>query len=119
MTKPFRGEVWEINFDPAEGAEIKKKRPAVVISSDSVGKLPLRIVVPITEWKARYDEFPWHIKIESNAYNCLTKTSVADAFQVKSISERRFIKKIGSLSKDQLDEITAAIVVCIDFELKL
>ncbi len=119
MTKPCRGEVWEINFDPSEGAEIKKKRPAVVISADSIGRLPLRIVVPITEWKPRYDEFPWHIKIESVAGNGLSKTSVADSFQVKSISEKRFMKKIGYLTKDQLDEITAAIAVCIDFELKI
>jgi mRNA interferase MazF len=119
MTKPGRGEIWEINFDPSEGAEIKKKRPAVVISSDSIGRLPLKIVVPVTEWKPRYDEFPWHIKIESNAGNGLSKPSVADTFQVKSISEKRFIKKIGSLTKDQLDEIAAAIAVCIDFELNI
>ncbi len=119
MTKPARGEVWEINFDPSEGAEIKKKRPAVVISSDSVGRLPLKIVVPITEWKERYDEFPWHVKIEPNDENGLSKTSVADSFQVKSLSEKRFIKKVGSLTKDQLDQITAAIAVCIDFELNI
>ena len=119
MMKPARGEVWEINFDPSEGAEIKKKRPAVVISSDAIGLLPLKIVVPITEWKQRYDEFPWHVKIESSRENGLSKASVADTFQVKSISERRFIRKLGSLNKDQLDEITTAIAVCIDFELNL
>jgi mRNA interferase MazF len=48
---PSRGEVWDIRFDPSVGAEIQKIRPAVVISLDSIGRLPLRIVVPITEWK--------------------------------------------------------------------
>lgn len=119
MMKPARGEVWEINFDPSEGAEIKKKRPAVVISADSIGRLPLKIVVPITEWKPRYDEFPWHIKIEDSVANGLSKPSVADAFQVKSISEKRFIRKLGSLDKDQLNDITAAIAVCIDIELTI
>lgn len=37
---PKRGEIWLVNFDPTVGAEIKKVRPAVVISSDSVRKLP-------------------------------------------------------------------------------
>ena len=41
-----------MNLDPTIGAEIKKIRPVIVISSDAVGKLPLKLVVPITEWKA-------------------------------------------------------------------
>jgi mRNA interferase MazF len=48
---PRRGEIWLIDFDPAVGAEIRKVRPAVVISIDSIGRLPLRLVVPVTDWK--------------------------------------------------------------------
>ena len=45
---PKRGEIWLVNFDPTVGAEIKKVRPAVVISSDSVRKLPIvQCVSPI------------------------------------------------------------------------
>jgi mRNA interferase MazF len=51
---PNRGEIWMIDFDPAVGAEIQKVRPAVVISVDTVGRLPLRLVVPVTDWKPRY-----------------------------------------------------------------
>ena len=38
---PLRGEVWNVRFDPSVGAEIKKIRPAVVLSEDAIGKLPL------------------------------------------------------------------------------
>ena len=55
---PVRGEVWRIRFDPAEGDEIKKVRTAVVISENAVGRLRLKIVVPITEWKQRYASYP-------------------------------------------------------------
>lgn len=48
-TMPLRGEVWRIRFDPAEGTEIRKVRTAVVISENAVGRLRLKIVVPITE----------------------------------------------------------------------
>lgn len=51
MPRPLRGEVWTVRFDPAEGAEIQKIRPAVVLGMDSIGRLPLKIVVPITDWK--------------------------------------------------------------------
>jgi mRNA interferase MazF len=51
---PKRGEIWLVNFDPTVGAEIKKVRPAVVISSDSVGKLPIKLIAPITDWKTYF-----------------------------------------------------------------
>jgi mRNA-degrading endonuclease toxin of MazEF toxin-antitoxin module len=51
---PMRGELWWVNFDPSVGSEQQKTRPAVVASVPSVGKLPLRIVVPVTDWKPQY-----------------------------------------------------------------
>lgn len=60
---PIRGEVWRIRFDPAEGDEIKKVRLAVVISENAVGRLRLKIVVSITEWKSRYASFPWFVHL--------------------------------------------------------
>ncbi|MDD1438227.1 type II toxin-antitoxin system PemK/MazF family toxin [Dolichospermum sp. ST_sed10] len=47
---PKRGEIWLVNFDPTVGAEIRKIRPAVVISSDAAGRLPIKLVAPITGW---------------------------------------------------------------------
>lgn len=51
---PNRGEVWWIQFDPSVGSEQRKTRPAVVMNVPAVGKLPLRIVVPITEWETSH-----------------------------------------------------------------
>jgi len=82
MTTPNRGEIWMVNFDPSVGAEIQKTRPAAVINVAQVGRLPLRIVVPITDWKAIYATFPWFVFIPMRPENGLTKGSGADAFQV-------------------------------------
>ncbi len=43
---PKRGEIWLANFNPTVGAEIRKIRPAIVISSDAAGKLPIKLVAP-------------------------------------------------------------------------
>ncbi len=48
---PRRGEIWLVDFQRSVGAEIQKIRPAVVMSVDAMGRLPLRVVVPVTEWK--------------------------------------------------------------------
>lgn len=108
-----RGEIWLINFDPSTGDEIVKKRPAIIISHNSIGKLKLKIVVPITSWKENYSKIPWFIPLHSNIYNNLKKDSAADTFQIKSLSEDRFIKKIGTISDEELENIVSAINLCI------
>src|SRR5437660_9033007 len=105
---PLRGEVWRIRFDPAEGDEIKKVRTAVVISENAIGRLKLKIVVPITEWKSRYASYPWFVHLSPTATNGLTKDSGADAFQVKSVSQTRFLDRLGELTPAQLDDIDAS-----------
>ena len=100
-----QGEIWLINLDPTVGAEIKKIRPAIIVSDDSLGKLPLKIIVPITDWKDRYEIAPWMIKLEPNSKNGLTKDSSADCFQVRSVSQERFVKKLGNISAAIMDEI--------------
>jgi mRNA interferase MazF len=110
---PQRGEIWLVDFDPAVGAEIRKVRPAVVVNVDSVGRLPLRIIVPITDWKPPYASFPWFVELPANAANGLTKDSGADCFQVKSVSEDRFVNMLGNVTGGQLDAIAAAIGLCV------
>ena len=100
-----QGEIWLINLNPTIGAEIKKTRPAIIVNDDSLGKLPLKIIVPITDWKSKYEIAPWMINIEPATTNGLNKESSADCFQVRSVSQKRFIKKLGTVSDDTLDEI--------------
>jgi mRNA interferase MazF len=100
-----QGEIWLINLDPTVGAEIQKKRPAIIVSDDSLGKLPLKIIVPVTDWKDKYDIAPWMIKVEPDSENGLAKESSADCFQVRSVSQERFIKRLGSISAIILDDI--------------
>ena len=93
-----QGEIWLINLDQTIGAEIKKTRPAIIVNDNLMGKLPLKIIVPLTDWKDRYKNAPWMVKINANKENNLTKTSSADCFQVRSLSEKRFVRKIGKIN---------------------
>lgn len=63
--KPKRGEIWLVNLDPTIGAEIKKTRPSIIISSNALGKLPLKLVVPVTDWKEYFASNLWHIYVEA------------------------------------------------------
>ncbi len=113
MTTPNRGEIWRVRFDPAEGDEIKKIRTAVVVSRSAVGRLRLKIVVPITEWKPKYVTYPWFVHLLPSTTNGLTKESGADAFQVKSVSETRFLDRLGEITSREVDEIASAVAMCV------
>ncbi|MEM7537771.1 MAG: type II toxin-antitoxin system PemK/MazF family toxin [Chloroflexota bacterium] len=104
-----RGEIWRINLDPSIGAEIRKTRPAVIVNDDKVGILPLRVIVPITDWKDRYDVASWIVRLDPISTNGLSKISAADAFQVRSVSQKRFITKLGTLDSDSMNEIGEAL----------
>ena len=109
-----QSEIWEINLSPTVGAEIKKKRPAVIINDDSIGVLPLRVIVPITQWKDKFSGAIWMIRIEPDSQNRLSKLSAIDTFQIRSISTARFIKKVGLISPDILSKIKTAVKAVID-----
>ncbi|WP_458700652.1 type II toxin-antitoxin system PemK/MazF family toxin [Sulfurospirillum sp. 1307] len=105
-----QGEVWLVNFDPSVGSEIQKKRPCIVVNDDRVGRFGIKIVVPITTWKDYYVDYLWIVKIPLNGDTGLTKTSGAECFQIKSFSEKRFIKKIGVISTNLTKEIHSTIL---------
>ena len=109
-----QGEIWEINLSPTVGAEIKKKRPAVIINDDAIGILPLKVIVPITAWQDRYHGAIWMVRIEPDSENSLSKPSAIDTFQIRSISTKRLLRKIGSVSSKVLGDVKTAIKAVID-----
>lgn len=112
---PKRGEIWDIDLNPTKGQEINKTRPAVIISSDGVGKLRLKMVVPITEWQPAFDGNFWHVQIVNSTVNGLTKVSAADALQTRSLSLERFVKLRGRTTKQELEEIVQALAAIVEF----
>lgn len=112
---PKRGEIWWVDFEPAVGNEQRKLRPAVVLSPDSVGRLPLHIAVPITDWKPSFAQAPWFTELTPTPDNGLTKHGGADGFQVKSLDRSRFTRFAGVLTAEQVEDVAATVALCIGF----
>lgn len=112
---PRWGEIWRVDFNPAKGAEIQKKRPAIVVSSDAVGILPLKLVVPITEWRGEFSRNIWHVRIDPDPYNGLSKVSAADVLHLRSVGIGRFIAKLGYLQAPLMEEVTTAIAIITEY----
>lgn len=111
---PKRGEVWQIDLDPTVGVEMQKVRPVVVISSDAAGKLPIKLVAPITGWDNRYSSNFWHVKVNPSPGTGLTKASAVDVLQSRGVDLSRFKKKLGRLDAATMEEIAIAMAALVE-----
>jgi mRNA interferase MazF len=110
-----RGDIWLVNLDPTVGTEIRKTRPVVVISSDAIGILPIKLVAPLTEWKDYLNQNIWYVRIEPDNHNGLTKISAVDVLQLRGIDVHRFIQKLGTLSPQIMHSIVTAVAVILEY----
>ncbi len=114
-----QADIWMVEFFPNKGSEIGKKRPAIVVSHDKIGKLPLKTIVPVTNWAINYLHYPWMIKIDKSKLNGLSKSSAIDCFQVRNFSTSRFVEKIGTINEILLQQIHETITKTLNPEYKI
>ena len=103
-----RGEVWWVNLDPSVGGEVRKKRPAVIISNNAGNQFLNRIqVVPLTGSVGKLYPSESYITL-------LRKKSKAMADQLTTVSKKRLINQAGSVSKTELEGLERAIMTQLD-----
>lgn len=113
MSRPRRGEIWVARLDPAEGDEMKKTRPVIVVSSDAMGSLNVKVVVPCTS--SNLGAALWRVPIPRSACPELDRDTTADVLQMRTLATHRLHKKVGDLDEAVLDEVAAAIALVVDY----
>ena len=103
-----RGEVWWVNFDPAIGGEIRKKRPAIIMSNDASNRHLNRLqVIPVTSNVDRL--YPSEAFVTING-----KQNKALADQLATISKLRMINQMGKISREDMWQVERAIRIQLD-----
>jgi mRNA interferase MazF len=100
-----RGEVWWVEFDPAVGSEIRKRRPAVIVSNDAANRNLARVVVvPVTSNTGR--QYPGEAVVTVGG-----QSSKAMADQIMAADKSRLTSQLGTLSKADMLAVEDAIKV--------
>ena len=95
LPSPQRGELWMVNFEPQQGDEIRKERPAIVVNLSFDQIFDVRLVVPVTGWQSSFDGRITKVKLIPSQMNGLGKPSAADVIQIRTASLLRFRRKVG------------------------
>ncbi|MGH8635509.1 MAG: type II toxin-antitoxin system PemK/MazF family toxin [Burkholderiales bacterium] len=105
---PRRGDVYWVNLDPVVGTEIRKTRPAVVVSNDSCNRYGTRVVVlPIT---SNVDAvYPGEAKVEVKG-----KPGRALGDQIRSIDKSRLKARLGRLTAGEMSRVDEALAITLD-----
>jgi mRNA interferase MazF len=98
-----RGEIWWVNISPSVGSEIRKTRPAVIVSNDTSNLFSKRVqVVPATSNTDKLYPPECYAQIKG-------KTSKIMADQILTVSKERLYDRIGKVTDEELAEIERVI----------
>ena len=109
---PKRGEIFLVCLDPTIGSEIKKTRPALIISNDINNQFAQTVtVLPITSSTGKI--YPFEVILAVGESGLAKKTKVK-CNQIRTIDKKRLIRSMGKVSRDKISEIEIALRIHLD-----
>jgi mRNA interferase MazF len=117
MKTILRGEIWRVRFDPIEGSEIGKTRPALVLQNDLGNRYAnTTIVAAVT---GRIKDLPTLVEVEPSKLNGLRQDCAINLSHIRTVNQSRLISRVGRLEDDYFPKIQRAILISLGFSVPI
>ena len=110
------GEIHLVCLDPTVGDEIRKTRPVVILNAGDQKHLRLAIVVPVTQWRPKWEKNPFFVTADPEPRHGLDRKLAIDCFQIRALSHDRFVRRLGRLNATEMDRVKTALALILDVE---
>jgi mRNA interferase MazF len=110
------GSIWLVNFDPSIGTEIRKTRPAMIISGTLFNQRRKVTVLPITSSSPNSRVLPVVVPLEPNATNGLTTDSFIVCIDPMTFDRQRLVKQLGILNSDKIRQVQSILRHYLDLD---
>jgi len=108
-----RGDIWLVNFNPAQGSEQRGIRPALIVQNDVGNEVsPVTIVAAISSVTKTY---PINVEIKPSDSG-LEKDSVVKLNQIRTIDKKRLIKRLGRLDSSKMKAVNSALMLSLGLQ---
>jgi mRNA interferase MazF len=115
MKTILRGEIWRVRFDPIEGSEIGKTRPALVLQNDLGNRYAnTTIVAAIT---GRIKDLPTLVDVNPSKSNGLRRSCAINLSHIRTVNQSRLISRIGRLEDEYFPKIQRALWISCGFQM--
>jgi len=104
-----RGDIYMVDFEPTVGAEIRKVRPALIISCDEANK-HLRTVTVIPFSSKTEKIFPFEVLV-TKADSGLEFDSKVKVTQMRAVDKTRLSRQVGTLNDEIISAVEKAILL--------
>lgn len=91
-----------------------KTRPVVIVSSDAMGVLPVKLAAPCTT--SPMPPALWRVPVKASAANGLDRDTTIDLMQLRAISTTRLVHRLGEVDADVMADVAAMVAAIVEYE---
>jgi mRNA interferase MazF len=110
------GDIYTVNLNPAAEDTSKKAIPVVILSAGHDRYFKQAIIAPVIDWEHHLDKNPFFVALEPDSSRDFQTSSMINCYQLKALDHKRFIRKIGTISKDEMNQVKKSISLILGIE---
>jgi len=110
------GDIYTVSLSSSSEGSGNKSIPVVILSGGHDRYFKQAIVAPVIGWEGSLDKNPFFVNLEPDSLRDFPTRSMIDCYQLRVFNHERFVKRIGTISKDEMAQVKKSISLILDIE---